>query len=72
MKFVVGGYVQRYLAGRIPMMELRVSSIEGGVVRCGPWTFDARTGAEIDDLLDWNAEQNRYVDRASNRVASVA
>lgn len=50
----VGDTVTRWLAGVIPM-ALVVSEIKGGLIECGSWTFDARTGAEIDPELGWDA-----------------
>ena len=50
----VGDPVTRWLAGVIPM-NLVVSDIKDGLVECGLWTFDQRTGAEIDPELGWDA-----------------
>jgi hypothetical protein len=50
----VGDQVTRMLAGKIAM-QLRVTTIADGVITCGGWTFDQRTGAEIDDDLGWGA-----------------
>lgn len=46
-----GDIVVRLLAGSIPM-ELRVQSVTDSIIDCG-WTFDKKTGAEIDDDLGW-------------------
>lgn len=46
-----GDRVTRILGGS--PMELTVTSVEGGVITCGPWTFDQKTGAEIDDEIGW-------------------
>ena len=53
MKYVkVGDTVTRMLAGVIPM-QLVVTFVGDGLIKCGDWTFDQATGAEIDDYLDW-------------------
>ena len=52
MKYEVGDVVTRMLAGTVPM-QLKVTKIEGDLITCGWWTFDAETGAEIDEDLDW-------------------
>lgn len=46
-----GDTVRRMLAGTIPC-DLVVQKIENGIIDCG-WTFDLKTGAEIDDDLGW-------------------
>lgn len=48
----VGDMVNRMLAGTI-LHVLRVSEVTRTMIICGPWTFDRKTGAEIDDGLDW-------------------
>lgn len=48
----VGDTVTRWLAGTVPM-PLKVTKITDDIVECELWTFDRRTGAEIDDYLDW-------------------
>lgn len=48
----VGHWVTRVM-GRLPLMRLRVTAVGGGVVVCSGWTFDATTGAEIDEDLKW-------------------
>lgn len=48
----VGDKVTRWLAGSIPM-ELTVTAIEGDRFMCGDYTFDMKTGAEIDEDLGW-------------------
>ena len=50
----VGDPVTRWLAGVIPM-NLVVSGIKDGLIECGLWTFDQRTGAEVDPELGWDA-----------------
>lgn len=35
-------------------MPLVVTSIKGGLIECGLWTFDARNGAEVDPDLGWD------------------
>jgi len=49
-----GDTVTRMLSSaRIPM-TLIVEKVENGVITCkGGWTFDVKTGAEIDDDLQW-------------------
>jgi len=46
-----GDVVTRMLAGAIPM-QLNVVAVKDGVIDCG-WTFDVKTGMEIDDDLGW-------------------
>lgn len=48
-----GDKVTRVLAGSISM-ELTVKSVSETVIDCG-WTFDRKTGAEIDEDLGWGA-----------------
>lgn len=48
----VGDRVIRVLAGSVHM-PLTVSAVTDELICCGPWTFDRKTGAEIDDLLEW-------------------
>jgi len=48
-----GDKVTRMLAGTIPV-ELTVNLVKNGlIVAGGLWTFDAETGAEIDEGLNW-------------------
>jgi hypothetical protein len=48
----VGDFVIRMLAGVMPM-RLRVTARTPDLIVCGEWTFDARSGAEIDEYLEW-------------------
>jgi hypothetical protein len=48
----VGDTVIRYLAGVIPV-PLRVTKVTATLIHCYEWSFDRRTGAEIDDALGW-------------------
>lgn len=48
----VGDQVTRMLAGSLPM-PLRVTEVLPDRIICGAWTFDRKTGAEIDEDLDW-------------------
>jgi len=52
MTIEVGQQVTRNLAGT--KMRLKVSEIANGFIYCGPWKFDAVTGAEIDEELGWD------------------
>jgi hypothetical protein len=52
MSIQVGDKVVRMLAGTIPM-ELKVTEITEDLIVCGWWTFDKRTGAEVDEELGW-------------------
>ena len=49
-----GDMVKRMLAGIIPM-TLRVTEVDEHLIHCGPqgWTFDRKTGFEVDDDLGW-------------------
>jgi hypothetical protein len=46
-----GDVVTRMLAGTIPM-KLKVQSVTDTLIDCG-WTFDRKTGAEVDEDLGW-------------------
>lgn len=48
----VGDTVTRIIA-RTMRMELIVTHVTETEIHCGDWVFDRRTGAEIDDDLDW-------------------
>jgi hypothetical protein len=47
----VGDIVTRNLAGA--EMRLCITEIDETFVHCGPWKFDRKTGAEIDEELGW-------------------
>lgn len=48
-----GDYVTRMLAGTIPM-ELHVIEVTNDLIICaGGWKFDRKTGAEVDEDLNW-------------------
>lgn len=49
----VGDTVERWLAGEVPML-LKVTAIGDGMIYCGAWIFDRKTGGEIDEDLGWN------------------
>jgi hypothetical protein len=40
-------------------MPLVVSSVTADRIVCGAWQFDQRTGAEVDDGLDWGPPPKR-------------
>lgn len=62
----VGDPVTHWLAGVIPR-NLVVHAIKDGLVECGLWTFDHRTGAEIDPELGWDANgTGSYIRPPSN------
>jgi hypothetical protein len=48
----VGDTVIRWLAGVAPM-PLKITERTDDLIVCGPWTFDRKTGAEIDPDLGW-------------------
>lgn len=52
----VGDKVTRWLAGKVPMeliiTEVTDDKIVGSAHGC-EWEFDPKTGAEIDDHLEW-------------------
>lgn len=48
----VGDEVTRMLAGVLPM-KLHITKIENGLIHCGDWTFDEKTGVEEDQELGW-------------------
>jgi hypothetical protein len=50
--FNVGDKVTRMMGGSIPM-ELTVTAVTEDRIICGPWEFDKRTGAEIDEDFGW-------------------
>jgi hypothetical protein len=35
-------------------MKLKIINIDENFIYCGPWKFDKKTGAEIDEELGWN------------------
>jgi hypothetical protein len=49
----VGDFVVRNMCGTT--MELKVTKISPLIIECGPWEFDAETGAEIDEELGWSS-----------------
>jgi len=48
----VGDEVVRWLAGEIEQ-RLKVTEVKEDRLVCALWEFDKRTGAEIDEDLDW-------------------
>lgn len=46
---VAGDVVTRNLCGM--EMDLLVSDVKDGIIYCGPWMFDQKTGGEIDDQI---------------------
>jgi hypothetical protein len=46
-----GDRVTRMLGGTIPQ-ELIVQNVTDTIIDCG-WTFDRKTGAEVDEDLGW-------------------
>lgn len=48
----IGDSVLRLLSGTIPMV-LKVTDLTDELIICGDWTFDRKTGAEIDEDLGW-------------------
>ena len=46
----VGDEVTRMLCGTIPM-KLKVTALDGGLIRCGAWAFDRTYGYEVDEQL---------------------
>ena len=53
----VGDKVTRMLGG-MPMI-LIVTKITEGMLICGPYQFDLKTGIEIDDALEWGPKYGR-------------
>lgn len=53
-----GDTVFRMFAGVVEM-PLVVSSVTADRIVCGAWQFDQRTGAEVDDGLDWGPPPKR-------------
>jgi len=50
----VGDKVTRLLGGADGVkMGLKVTEVTETTIVCGAWTFDTKTGAEIDDDLQW-------------------
>ena len=53
---VKGDVVRRNMCGVV--MDLQVSDVLNGLITCaGGWTFDAKTGNEIDEDLGWNNQR---------------
>jgi hypothetical protein len=48
----IGNVVSRLMGGEIEM-KLKVTNVTETTIICGSWVFDRRTGAEIDEELDW-------------------
>lgn len=44
----VGDIIERMLGFAIPIYVI-VSEITDNLIICGPWTFDRKTGIEVDD-----------------------
>ena len=53
-----GDVVTRMLGGQVPM-PLHVSKVDDTLIHCGPWTFDRKTGAEVDHDLGWGPAYGR-------------
>ena len=51
----VGDIVTRNLLGMT--RDLKVQSVGETLIDCG-WTFDRRTGAEVDSVLGWTATKS--------------
>lgn len=65
----VGDKVTRMLCGSLPI-ELTVTEVTDKYIRCGDWTFDRRTGAEIDDVLEWEpGNTGSYLDDQDDKLA---
>jgi hypothetical protein len=47
----IGDKVTRMMADI--SMELEITKITEDLIICGPWTFDRKSGMEIDDDLGW-------------------
>ena len=54
----VGMRVKRLLAGSIEM-DLNVTEVTEQTIACGPWVFDKKSGAEIDEDLGWGPQFGR-------------
>lgn len=46
-----GDIISRHLGGVV--MQLRVTEVTDKLIKCFDWTFDKKTGAEIDEELGW-------------------
>ncbi len=53
----IGDTVTRNLAGA--EMRLKVSDVTEDLIICGPWSFCKKTGAEVDEDLDWGPPPKR-------------
>lgn len=53
LEVTVGQRVVRYISSARVSMPLYVTAVEPTLIRCGNWTFDRQTGAEIDPALGW-------------------
>lgn len=59
----IGQQFTRMLGGKLPM-TMKVKEIEGDVISCNAldagedviWTFDRKTGMEIDEDLQWGPQ----------------
>ena len=48
---VVGDRVTRNMAGA--EIEFKITEIDDKFIHCGPWKFCKKTGAEVDEDLNW-------------------
>jgi len=54
----IGDTVKRYIGGTASM-KLVITDLTSTVIICGSWTFDRKTGMEIDEDLDWGPQSGR-------------
>lgn len=69
----VGDRIGRQVSSDGPIMWLTVTEVDEEVIHCNLWTFDRKTGAEIDHELQWGPEYGRtgsYIVRVQQAAAA--
>ena len=72
MDIKVGDSVGRQLGEGGSIMWLTVTEVDDDLIYCNLWTFDRKTGAEVDDELQWGPEYGRsgsFIVRVQQGVA---
>lgn len=66
-----GDVVIRMLAGTHPV-ELKVTDITDDLIVCGDWTFERRTGAEVDEALGWGIrDENDHLSATGSFLVGI-
>jgi len=59
MDIKVGDKVGRQMGNDGPIMWLTVTEVDDELIHCNLWPFDRKTGAEVDDDLQWGPAYGR-------------